>query len=412
MLTGMMSTAIAAGIKVCLTNSYGEQASLVFMSKGGGDYDVSGTYNYQIFGGTIWSVSGTFSTKTHKLHFVATNPDPHNCLDGWADYVTFDYTCQGNGNFTGSFRNDCGNAGSLTATAVKGDCGYRPVTITKGEFGSTGSSKMVRTQIVLPKGEDLLKILAAPAPAISQNNSKAPAGIPVCVVNDFGEQSSLVATQVNSTLWAITGSIDYRFVGSTIWPVKGVYDNSKKHLHYVATNPNPDHCVNFADKVTFDYNVSGTSLSGHFSNDCGVYGPLNATASRGDCGYSALKLRNEEYGSTGSTKMQRSRITLPPGEALDKILAERIITISPNPAVQSTQISFTLNTKSKVTLQIYDEFGNLNCTLAKDVLLNEGKHNYTWNLRTDKGYAAQRGTYWVKAITSEGVMMQRILVMQ
>src|SRR5215831_6629579 len=211
MLTAIASTTFAAGIPVCLTNSYGEQASLIATPTGGGNYDISGTYNYQIFGGTIWSVSGTFSKSTHQLHFVATNPNPHQCQDGWADYVTFDYTVTGATSISGSFSNDCGNAGSLTASAARGDCGYNPLKLKNGEFGTSGSSKMNRTALPLPKGEDLLKILNQPS--ISKNQNVSPSGIPVCLTNSYGEQASLIATPTGGGNYDISGTYNYQIFG-------------------------------------------------------------------------------------------------------------------------------------------------------------------------------------------------------
>jgi hypothetical protein len=280
----------------------------------------------------------------------------------------------------------------------------------QGEYGGTGSHKMHRTESALPQGEDLQKILMPEITSQIQADITGQ-GVQICIVDDFGEESSLRATQQTGTTWALVGTIDFRPFGSTLWDVKGIYDRSTQQMRLIAKNPNPDFCATTADKVIFTYDVSGRNLSGHFWNDCGVTGPLGASASKGSCGYGPHKIKDGEYGFTGAHKMLRSHETLPAGEELEKILSQPIVTVSPNPANRSTQISFTLNFKSKVSIQIYDQFGNLSRTLLKGAALNDGKHTYTWNLATDKGYIAQRGTYWIKVITDDGVITQRLMVM-
>ena len=54
------------------------------------------------------------------------------------------------------------------------------------------------------------------------------------------------------------------------------------------------------------------------------------------------------------------------------------LTSYPNPFVQSATIEFTLNKKSKVTLQIWDEYGRIVETLAEGQL-PEGKHSFVFD---------------------------------
>jgi hypothetical protein len=162
---GIFGSAIA-GKTYCLTNSFGEQTTLTITGRSGTVYTVKGLIDYSIFGSTQWPCEGTYDKATQKLHYVATNPNPDNCTF-FANTVTFDYT--GKTNFSGTFSNECGNAGSLNASAVAGSCGFNPVKMKAGEYGSTGSNKMSRSQLPVPAGIDFAKSLSFNAISVSPN---------------------------------------------------------------------------------------------------------------------------------------------------------------------------------------------------------------------------------------------------
>ncbi|QEC65863.1 T9SS type A sorting domain-containing protein [Panacibacter ginsenosidivorans] len=234
----------------------------------------------------------------------------------------------------------------------------------------------------------------------------------VCITNSFGEQSLLTLNEYKPGCWTVTGTHDYSIFGGSIWPVTGTYSCITKKLHYVATNPNPDYCVLWANIVTFDYDVAELNLTGNFSNDCGYGKAFTATAVMGHCMPAAnIVLKKGEYGSTGAHKMNRSELKLPKGENLEEYLKDKpvIISVTPNPAKQFAEISFSLETAAKIQVRIYDQQGNITHTLAETTLA-EGKHSYKWNLKSVKGYDVPRGFYWVRIVTDKGIFSKQILV--
>jgi hypothetical protein len=234
----------------------------------------------------------------------------------------------------------------------------------------------------------------------------------ICITNSYGEQSLLILNEYKPGCWSVAGTHDYSIFGGAIWPVTGTYSCITKKLHYVATNPSPDNCALWANVVTFDYNVAGLNLTGNFSNDCGYGKGFSATAIMGHCTTNAnLVLKTGEYGSTGAHKMNRSQIQLPKGENLEEYLkgSPVIISVTPNPAKQFAEISFSLETAAKIQVRIYDIQGNIIHTLA-EASLAAGKHNFKWNLKSVKGFDVQRGFYWVRIVTDKGIFSKQILV--
>ena len=231
-----------------------------------------------------------------------------------------------------------------------------------------------------------------------------------CLTNSYGEQGEGVLTLIEGTLYDVTGTYNYEIFGGTMWPATGTYDKSTGHLQFVATNPDPDGCTFWATTVTFDYYlVSPKQFSGTFSNDCGNSGSLDASSVVGSCGFNPVKMKGGEYGTTGSTKMQRSRLPLPAGMDFNKMLSSNTISVSPNPVVKQAQISVTLGAASKVTLNVYNQNGTLVHTISNGIA-REGTHTYTWNLQTRGGAKVKAGFYTLKLTTDEGVQSVRVLV--
>lgn len=234
------------------------------------------------------------------------------------------------------------------------------------------------------------------------------ADLPVCFTNAYGEQASLILTSTGDGNFDVSGYQYYAGYGSTLWPVKGTFDDKTHTLHYVATNPAPDNCTYWANSVTFDFVVKKNYSSGTFSNDCGYSGSLFASGVRGRCSLSGKIIPNGGA-STASHKTLKTLLPVPPGEDLLQLFQGKTISVFPNPASQSAQISFSLDSKSNVSVRIYDQFGNLTRTVAQG-MLSEGKHIYNWNLLNEKGGKATKGFYWIKVNTGDGELTQHILV--
>jgi flagellar hook assembly protein FlgD len=65
----------------------------------------------------------------------------------------------------------------------------------------------------------------------------------------------------------------------------------------------------------------------------------------------------------------------------------------PNPFNPSTTISFELPIDKNIRLNIYDMTGRLVRSLISDQTLASGRHEITWNGRSDSGLAVASGTY-------------------
>lgn len=200
--------------------------------------------------------------------------------------------------------------------------------------------------------------------------------------------------------------------GGTVWPVSGTYSCITKVLHYIATNPNPDSCVQWANHVTFDYTVSDMDLTGSFSNDCGYGKGFTAVAVMGKClQLQAPALKQDESGSTGSHLSKRSFIQLPKGINLQDLLSNKPMTIkiTPNPAPVFANIEFELPENSKLHAGIYDLQGNL-IRILKEGTIMKGNYYLQWDLKSMRGERVEKGIYWLKIITDKDVISRQILV--
>lgn len=158
LLLTVSSFAFSRKCSVCIINSYGEQSFLYLDEYKPGMWNVTGTHDYSMYGGTVWPVTGTYSCFTKKLYYVATNPDPDNCAL-WANQVTFDYNVDDTA-LAGNFINSCGMSKAFSAVANMGKCKAVEQMMRKsGEFGTSGSAKSNRSLLKLPKGEKLNEAL-------------------------------------------------------------------------------------------------------------------------------------------------------------------------------------------------------------------------------------------------------------
>ncbi len=254
-----------------------------------------------------------------------------------------------------------------------------------------------------------LKLLFAVAVIVitSLSVSAAPT---FCITNSYGEQTTLSVTGKSGAVYSLSGSINYAVFGGTIWPCVGTYNAVTHVLRYRGTNPSPDGCVLWAATVDFFYDVTGTSsATGTFSNNCGGSGAVSASGSRGSCGFTVVKLKDGEYGGSGTNKLSRKQLPLPGGVNIDELIRGIDITVSPNPAVSSTQITVSVKSATTLDIAIYDQQGTLIKSLANSSV-KAGNHIFTWGLLNNAGVKVKSGYYLVKVVTGESVATQNVLV--
>ena len=83
----------------------------------------------------------------------------------------------------------------------------------------------------------------------------------------------------------------------------------------------------------------------------------------------------------------------------------------PNPCNPSTNISFSLPGKRKVTITIYDIFGRQIKKLL-DAEMSEGINNITWNTDDDKGYKVTGGIYICKLSTDKFSAYNKLIIVR
>jgi Secretion system C-terminal sorting domain len=80
--------------------------------------------------------------------------------------------------------------------------------------------------------------------------------------------------------------------------------------------------------------------------------------------------------------------------------------IAPNPATESTTISFSLERQQRVSLSIVDALGRVVTRLYENAFLQTGKHSVVW------ATSVAAGVYMAILETPSGKQMQRILVLK
>ncbi|MCP4251681.1 MAG: T9SS type A sorting domain-containing protein, partial [bacterium] len=82
----------------------------------------------------------------------------------------------------------------------------------------------------------------------------------------------------------------------------------------------------------------------------------------------------------------------------------------PNPFNPSTTISYTLPSRARVHLGVYDVRGRLVATLADDVVA-PGPHAVDWDGRNDRGIAVPSGVYFYRLQAgTEGLTRKMVLL--
>jgi len=82
----------------------------------------------------------------------------------------------------------------------------------------------------------------------------------------------------------------------------------------------------------------------------------------------------------------------------------------PNPFNPATTISFSLPTSQKVSLEIYNNRGQLLRRIYHDAFLLQGKHDIVWDGRDEKGRAAGSGIYLCKLVQGSKQSVRKMLL--
>lgn len=84
---------------------------------------------------------------------------------------------------------------------------------------------------------------------------------------------------------------------------------------------------------------------------------------------------------------------------------------SPNPFSERTRIAFTLAQSDQVDLSVVDLSGRIVRTLASG-LQSAGRHELTWDGRSDAGQAMPAGAYFVHGRVGEQRVQGRIVMIR
>jgi hypothetical protein len=83
----------------------------------------------------------------------------------------------------------------------------------------------------------------------------------------------------------------------------------------------------------------------------------------------------------------------------------------PNPFNPSTTISFTLDVKQHVTLQVYNLLGRVRSTLV-DAVQPAGEHRVVWDARDSKGLGVANGLYVYRISTNGRSQSRKMLLLK
>lgn len=85
--------------------------------------------------------------------------------------------------------------------------------------------------------------------------------------------------------------------------------------------------------------------------------------------------------------------------------------VSPNPAVESAAISFSLAETSPVTIEVYDLGGRRVTTLLNQEM-QTGSHSLVWNLTDSRGRTVPSGFYHVRMVTPDRTEVNQMMVLR
>ncbi len=92
-------------------------------------------------------------------------------------------------------------------------------------------------------------------------------------------------------------------------------------------------------------------------------------------------------------------------------LADRIVSVVPNPFNPATEIVFQLDSHKFVALSVYDVTGRRVCTLLRSAM-TAGSHRVPWDGKTDSGAEATSGVYFVRLETGTKTYTSRAVLMK
>ncbi|PIE53310.1 hypothetical protein CSA37_01875 [Candidatus Fermentibacteria bacterium] len=85
--------------------------------------------------------------------------------------------------------------------------------------------------------------------------------------------------------------------------------------------------------------------------------------------------------------------------------------VTPNPAVGSTSLNFSLAAPSQVSIDVYDLGGRKVTTLVNENM-QAGSHSMVWNLRDSSGSAVPAGLYQVRLTTPEFTKVNPVMILR
>ncbi len=90
----------------------------------------------------------------------------------------------------------------------------------------------------------------------------------------------------------------------------------------------------------------------------------------------------------------------------------RIVSVSPNPFNPSTTLYFTLPEKMRVKASVYSVTGARIRVLSNGKRFSPGLNRLTWDGRTDRGFTAASGVYFIRLETKSGTDVKRAVLLR
>ena len=97
-------------------------------------------------------------------------------------------------------------------------------------------------------------------------------------------------------------------------------------------------------------------------------------------------------------------------ETASPVTVNRFSPVSPNPALETASLSFSIATPSMVLLEVYDLGGRIVTTLACEQM-QAGNHSIMWDLSNSSGRTVPAGVYHVRLSTSEFSEINSVMVL-
>ncbi len=167
-------------------------------------------------------------------------------------------------------------------------------------------------------------------------------------------------------------------------------------------------------------------LTSKNSNGNVIWGPaLAALDADGDGASNGLELGdpNGTWKTGDASPGDQSKVTNPGDPSskpsLNSVISELIgsassifdiMNVYPNPAENSTTVSFTLNTPSNVRIDVINSNGNLISGILQNQYLGNGEYSYNWDLTNTNGQKVSAGVYLIRITSAGSMISQKIVV--